>query len=128
MLVLPIKKQWFDMILSGEKKEEYREIKPYYTKRFSKVGLLMEEIAGFGRDECNNVIINFKPSTTDRTCQILFRNGYSSESPSFVAKLSVTIGEGNPDWGAEPGIKYYVLHIKEITNTYKCKVGQVNKD
>lgn len=29
MLVLPIKKQWFDMIISGEKKEEYREIKPY---------------------------------------------------------------------------------------------------
>lgn len=33
MLVLPIKKQWFDMIVSGEKKEEYREIKPYYDKR-----------------------------------------------------------------------------------------------
>ncbi len=128
MLVLPIKKQWFDMILSGKKKEEYRDIKPYYTKRFSKVGLLTEEIAGFGRDECNNVIINFKPLNTDRTCQILFRNGYSSESPSFVAKVSVTISEGNIDWGAEPGIKYYVLHIKEITNTYKCKVRHVNKD
>lgn len=29
MLILPIKRKWFDMILSGEKKEEYREIKPY---------------------------------------------------------------------------------------------------
>ncbi len=28
MLVLPIKKKWFDMICSGEKKEEYREGKP----------------------------------------------------------------------------------------------------
>ena len=35
MLILPIKKKWFDMILSGEKKEEYREIKPYYTTRFA---------------------------------------------------------------------------------------------
>lgn len=34
MLTLPIKKKWFDMILSGEKKEEYRKIKPYWTKRF----------------------------------------------------------------------------------------------
>ena len=34
MLTLPIKKKWFDMILSGEKKEEYREIKPYYDSRF----------------------------------------------------------------------------------------------
>ena len=34
MLVLPIKKKWFDMILSSQKKEEYREIKPYYKTRF----------------------------------------------------------------------------------------------
>ena len=31
MLTLPIKKQWYDMILSGEKKEEYREIKEGIT-------------------------------------------------------------------------------------------------
>lgn len=34
MLTLPIRKKWFDMILSGEKKEEYREIKEYYETRF----------------------------------------------------------------------------------------------
>lgn len=34
MLTLPIKKKWFDMIVSGEKREEYREIKPYYDSRF----------------------------------------------------------------------------------------------
>lgn len=38
MLTLPIKKKWFDMILSGEKKEEYREIKPYYDSRFKYIG------------------------------------------------------------------------------------------
>ena len=37
MLTLPIKKKWFDMILLGEKTEEYREIKPYWTTRFIKV-------------------------------------------------------------------------------------------
>lgn len=26
--------KWFDILLSGEKKEEYREIKPYYMSRF----------------------------------------------------------------------------------------------
>ena len=35
MLVLPIKKKWFEMIASGEKKEEYREIKPYWVTRFN---------------------------------------------------------------------------------------------
>lgn len=34
MLTLPIQKKWYDMILSGEKKEEYREIKEYYETRF----------------------------------------------------------------------------------------------
>ncbi|MBO6031875.1 MAG: hypothetical protein J6Q22_10580 [Prevotella sp.] len=33
MLVLPMKKKWFDMILSGKKKEEYREFKPYWNSR-----------------------------------------------------------------------------------------------
>lgn len=36
MLILPIKKKWFDMIKSGEKKEEYREITPYYKSRLEK--------------------------------------------------------------------------------------------
>ena len=34
VITLQIKREWFDMILSGEKKEEYREIKPYYKSRF----------------------------------------------------------------------------------------------
>lgn len=42
MLTLPIKKKWFDMIKSGEKKEEYREIKPYYASRFLVTLLLVE--------------------------------------------------------------------------------------
>lgn len=37
MMILPIKGKWFNMILSGDKQEEYREIKPYYTTRFKKI-------------------------------------------------------------------------------------------
>lgn len=37
MLTLPTIGKWFYMILSGEKGEEYREIKPYYTSRFKKI-------------------------------------------------------------------------------------------
>lgn len=36
MLILPIKRKWFDMIKSEEKKEEYREIKPYWASRLFK--------------------------------------------------------------------------------------------
>ena len=33
ILHLTLKKEWFDMILSGEKLEEYRDIKDYWTTR-----------------------------------------------------------------------------------------------
>lgn len=33
VLTLTVSKEWFDMIVAGEKKEEYREIKMYWLKR-----------------------------------------------------------------------------------------------
>lgn len=33
ILTLTVSKQWFDMIASGEKAEEYREIKDYWIVR-----------------------------------------------------------------------------------------------
>ena len=35
VLTLTVSKQWFDMIVAGEKTEEYREIKPYWIKRLT---------------------------------------------------------------------------------------------
>ena len=34
MLTFNLKKEWFEKIKSGEKTHEYREVKPYWTKRF----------------------------------------------------------------------------------------------
>ena len=96
MLTLPIKKKWFDMILSGEKKEEYREIKPYYTKRFQ--NLWKGSLIG-----------------GDAERDVLFRNGYSKNSPSFVAIVTLDTGKGKKEWGAECGVDYYRLHIKRIS-------------
>lgn len=97
MLILPIKKKWFDMILSGEKKEEYREIKPYYDKRF-----------------LNAFNLNCEHNGWDYPYPVMFRNGYSSSSPTFTAMVRIAVGEGNPEWGAEPNKKYYVLRIEKI--------------
>ncbi len=115
MLTLPIKKKWFDMILSGEKKEEYREIKPYYTTRFKNVGMHPDPL---GIDEFH---ILHKPEEFRQT-EVIFRNGYSSDSPSFIAKVYLTTDYGKTEWGAEPGVKYYCLKIVEIIETYKCTV------
>ncbi len=105
MIILPIKKEWFDMILSGEKKEEYREIKPYYATRFKNAcaGLFTEGTL----DEWLLTPIKFH-------FPVRFRNGYTPGSPSFIADVELHRGCGKLEWGAEPGKEYYVLHIKHI--------------
>lgn len=97
MIILPIKKEWFDMILSGEKKEEYREIKPYYRSRLYNEGFLDQ----YGLP-------------TLYQGRVLFRNGYSKTSPSFVAKCTLSVGPGRPEWGSRAGEEYYILKILDI--------------
>lgn len=105
MLTLPIKKEWYDMILSGEKKEEYREIKSYYTKRFLNSGLLREAV----NPETESISIEH-----DGVNWVMFRNGYDKKSPSFRALVQISIGKGRTEWGATPGKQYYILHILSI--------------
>lgn len=100
MLTLPIKKKWFDMIKSGEKKEEYREIKPYYDSRFN----FKDEIDEEGRTL----------HTYQSNMNIIFRNGYSSNSPKIKCYVKITKGTGKEEWGAEPNKEYYVLKILSV--------------
>ena len=45
MLILHLKKEWFEKIKAGEKTHEYREVKPYWTNRLK---LTMEILYDFG--------------------------------------------------------------------------------
>lgn len=111
MLILPIKKKWFDMIRSGEKKEEYREIKPYYRKRFENNFQKFLKDFNNGKkapiDEWLYTQIKF------HLC-VKFRNGYSAGSPAIICKCRLRIGKGKPEWGAERGKSYYILEILEV--------------
>lgn len=113
MLILPIKKKWFDMILSGEKKEEYRDITAYYEVRFQNLfgGIVLNgpNLYKFLQGEDVPEEIRKEPIQT-----ICFRNGYSNKSPIMFAKCTIRVGTGRVEWGAEAGKLYYVLQIKEI--------------
>lgn len=100
MLVLPIKKKWLEMIISGEKKEEYREIKPYYNSRFQNYF-------------CNGRVIN-KNLVNLADKEIIFRNGYEKTSLQVKCLVHLTKGEGKKEWGAIPGENYYILRILKI--------------
>ena len=112
-LILPIKKKWFDMILSGEKMEEYRERKPYWEKRFKKYfGWGYGALSDSG-DECG---WRFHPGLKK---PIIFRNGYGESMPQFTAECSIAEKTGNPKWGAKEDVTYYVLtihHIYDVRN------------
>ena len=114
MLTLPIKKKWFNMILSGEKKEEYREIKPYWEKRFVKI---FGEIAFVPRPHF------VAPVLESPIKEVMFQNGYSKNSPRFVAKCTLSAGTGKEEWGAEKDKQYFILKIHDIK-----KESEVNMD
>jgi len=99
-LHLNLKKQWFDMILDGQKKEEYREIKPFWTKR------ILE-----------------RWENDDRQETITFSNGYSKDRRQMVVEFkSLDQHCGLPEWGAEYDVKYYVLGLGKIISTTNCEL------
>lgn len=97
-LVLPLKKQWFDMIRSGEKPEDYREITNYWIVRF---GVKKNTETGewdlhlFDFDEVEFTLGYPRLDETDK--RMIFRNP------------KLRIGKGNPKWGAQEGKEYFVI-------------------
>ena len=91
MLTLPIKKKWFDMIESGEKKEEYRAATFYYIVRF-----------------CFDYCLDLTFQTSFQWIRL--RNGYSKNSPILECRVKIDYGMGNPEWGA-PNEECFVLEI-----------------
>ena len=67
ILHLTLKKKWFDLIASGEKTHEFREIKRYWETRLmerAKCGLIRKKIFD----------------------EIHFKNGYSKDAPFMIVK------------------------------------------
>lgn len=101
VLHLTLKKKWFDMIASGQKPEEYREIKMYWATR-----LQNGFPSTYGIDTIN-------PDWKDYD-YIHFKDGYNRPRTMNVKFNGIKIGEGNPEWGAERGKKYFVIKLGEI--------------
>lgn len=100
ILVLPTSEPWFSMILNRVKGEEYRKLNQYYLTRFKNY--------------------RYKEDGKDMI-KILFRNGYSSDSPSFIATCEITIGLGRPEWGASLDVQYFVLKIESIDEEFNIR-------
>jgi hypothetical protein len=98
VLHLTLKKKWFDMIASGEKKEEYREMKPYWQKRLVKDGYWhSQRVKDFDI--------------------IRFRLGYAKNAPTmdFEFKGGYPSDYGVPEWGGKEhtSARIFVLKLGE---------------
>ena len=105
--ILTIKRKWLDMIRSGEKKEEYREIKHFYTVRFRRLMTYAP-----WPDEKTIAVIRGMGSKGGIPFEYILRGGYDLMAPATLVRGTLVIGQGCEEWGAEPGKEYYVLRIE----------------
>lgn len=93
-LHLTLKKQWFDMIAKGEKKEEYRELKKYWVKR------LVDKIDYYASENCLNKT-GYQPEFK-KFDVIAFKNGYSKDAPMMIVECKgIEIGKPKKKWCSE---------------------------
>lgn len=98
-LHLSLKKEWFDMINCGEKKEEYRELKKFWLDRL------------FYYDE-NMKCYSFKPyDKVEFTLGYPKKDDMSKRMTFLIAELR--IGDGIEKWGAKKGVDYIVIKLGE---------------
>ena len=105
VLKLVVSKQWFDMIASGEKTEEYRIIKDYWAKRlllvrseledpFSKLDKDLSEKWDSISPEMAKYCFNSPYYKSVPFTHVLFINGYRKDSPRIEKEIeSITIGK-----------------------------------
>lgn len=124
ILDLPLKKEWYEMIESGVKTEEYREIKPYWCNRLlysCTLGIkeywtpMLDKIKNYVNENgekissinLHNLLI--KDYGTRCFTHIRFRFGYTNRTMLFKLE-SISVGKGNKDWGA-PDDDVFILKL-----------------
>ncbi len=94
ILHLTLTGKWYDEIASGRKKEEYREITPYWKSRLEQ---------------------DFDGKTTFKQFDaIRFRRGRYGKTTMLVECRSIYVGYGRPELGAPEGEEVYILELGEV--------------
>lgn len=120
ILDLPLKKEWYNMIESGEKREEYREITPYWYQRlyqrkneFCYVGRLTREDAEYCCEPDLRYILKgegFADTELRPHTHVRFRYGYTKRTMLFEID-EITIGFGKTKWGAPKDREVFIIRF-----------------
>lgn len=106
VLTLSVKKEWFDKIVSGEKTEEYREIKPYWIKRLTTNCEVVYDVVA--ETYCGKVL--YRPYT-----HVLFINGYGDDKPRVEKEIEwIDIDRPRKGWCPDDflGKEFFVIRFK----------------
>mgnify|MGYP003475609218 FL=1 len=117
-LHLVLKRKWWDMIDSGERTEEYRDVNHYWAIR-----LLDRQYRWYSQniDYPNDFIdwLCFRLAHNDIAFRsyenVCFHLGYTNNTMTFkITSMNVMYGEVcRQDWGAEPNKYYFVIKLGE---------------
>lgn len=119
-LRIPLKTKWFEMTKAGIKKEDYREITPYWVMRLTQCEIdpivaAKELNAGSiyfkaQWDLTARLPMHFYPKKFDYNVMTLGypKNG-DMEKFLRLEHKGIEIRTGNPEWGAEPNKLYFVI-------------------
>lgn len=108
-LKMTLKKEWFDKILSGEKKEEFREVKKHWIERLCSLGTVIE------KDFSD--VVEFFPKEFEK---VIFINGYGDTKPRMEIEflgielkrnISTPLGHGD----------FFVIKLGNIIRTENLK-------
>lgn len=97
ILNLTIKRRWFDMIASGEKREEYRSVNRY-------VNTAWERIANDDEPAAYTMVL---------------RNGYRMDSHALAVRVyGIILRNGNdsihPEWGEPTDRTHFVIMLGDV--------------
>lgn len=105
MLTFNLKKQWYEKIKSGEKTIEYREVKPYWTKRFASLN---------GETEAHFLQRKFTPNMCfygQRKCEL--RLGYTKRHMTAEIRYIELIANGkDTDLALDKPV--YAIHLANV--------------
>ena len=116
-LNLVLKYKWYDLIASGDKLEEYREIRPYWCAHFMPPHYLCEKLytispinSTYLCGVCGMLCKQKDDKQFKSYTKVRFHRGYTSTTMTFEIE-SISIGKGREEWGAEPNKEYFIIKL-----------------
>lgn len=118
-LYLSLKAELYEVIESGEKTEDYRELKEYWTKRLVKIKdyrrkfthtwQAFDYILSLIKDEDELHDTDCPDVAFTKYDRVKFLYGYTNRTMTFEVE-DIYIGKGKPEWGA-PEDKVFIIKL-----------------